>query len=600
MKLAIHTTEAPDTNKTANVLAFTGNTSVQAKTPPAVTANGKMLLELNGVCKNYGEGEQTTQVLNNINLQIREGEFIAIVGFSGSGKTTLISAIAGLIQPDQGQVLKNGKTINAPGPDRGVVFQNYSLMPWLTVYENVALAVDEIYKDWPKERRKAHAEKYVKMVNLGTAMDKKPAELSGGMRQRVNVARALAANPDILLLDEPLSALDALTRGMLQDEILQIWEQEKKTVILITNDVDEAIYMADRVIPLNPGPNATLGPDFVVNIDRPRHRTELNHNEVFKQCRADITQYLMNIGMEKSGMDNPVNTALPDVRPNTSNDWQLDRTTLQSIKEAPERPRLRYLEFSQVVKSYPTPNGNSKVNVVEGFDLKVKKGEFISIIGHSGCGKSTVLSMAAGLNDISSGAIFLDNREIVTAGPDRGIVFQAPSLFPWLTAFENVMLGVDKVYPHATKKERRNIVEYHLSRVGLADAMQKKANDLSNGMKQRVGIARAFALSPKLLLLDEPFGMLDSLTRWELQEVLMEVWERTHVTALIVTHDVDEAILLADRVVMMTNGPYAKIGKIETIDLPRPRSRKALLSHPDYYKYRESILRFLSDCDHTH
>lgn len=600
MKLAIHTTEAPDTNKTANVLAFTGNTSVQAKTPPAVTANGKMLLELNGVCKNYGEGEQTTQVLNNINLQIREGEFIAIVGFSGSGKTTLISAIAGLIQPDQGQVLKNGKTINAPGPDRGVVFQNYSLMPWLTVYENVALAVDEIYKDWPKERRKAHAEKYVKMVNLGTAMDKKPAELSGGMRQRVNVARALAANPDILLLDEPLSALDALTRGMLQDEILQIWEQEKKTVILITNDVDEAIYMADRVIPLNPGPNATLGPDFVVNIDRPRHRTELNHNEVFKQCRADITQYLMNIGMEKSGMDNPVNTALPDVRPNTSNDWQLDRTTLQSIKEAPERPRLRYLEFSQVVKSYPTPDGNSKVNVVEGFDLKVKKGEFISIIGHSGCGKSTVLSMAAGLNDISSGAIFLDNREIVTAGPDRGIVFQAPSLFPWLTAFENVMLGVDKVYPHATKKERRNIVEYHLSRVGLADAMQKKANDLSNGMKQRVGIARAFALSPKLLLLDEPFGMLDSLTRWELQEVLMEVWERTHVTALIVTHDVDEAILLADRVVMMTNGPYAKIGKIETIDLPRPRSRKALLSHPDYYKYRESILRFLSDCDHTH
>jgi nitrate/nitrite transport system ATP-binding protein len=162
------------------------------------------------------------------------------------------------------------------------------------------------------------------------------------------------------------------------------------------------------------------------------------------------------------------------------------------------------------------------------------------------------------------------------------------------------MLGVDKVYPHATKAERNDIVEYNLGRVGLADAMQKKANDLSNGMKQRVGIARAFALSPKLLLLDEPFGMLDSLTRWELQEVLMEVWERTHVTALIVTHDVDEAILLADRVIMMTNGPQAKIGKIETIDLPRPRSRKALLSHPDYYRYRESILRFLSECDHTH
>jgi nitrate/nitrite transport system ATP-binding protein len=232
--------------------------------------------------------------------------------------------------------------------------------------------------------------------------------------------------------------------------------------------------------------------------------------------------------------------------------------------------------------------------------MKMKKGEFISIIGHSGCGKSTVLSMTAGLNDISEGGIILDNREIDGAGPDRGVVFQAPSLFPWLTAFENVMLGVDKVYPHASQSERDDIVEYYLTRVGLADAMYKKAADLSNGMRQRVGIARAFALSPKLLLLDEPFGMLDSLTRWELQEVLMEVWERTHVTAIVVTHDVDEAILLADRVVMMTNGPRAKIGKIQEIDLPRPRSRKALLEHPDYYKYRESLLTFLSECDHTH
>ncbi len=598
MSLAYHTTESPALNKAANVLAFTGNGVKPANTVQVSTATEAALLELNNVSKAYGEGSARTQVLNNINLRIKEGEFIAIVGFSGSGKTTLISTIAGLIQADSGEVLKQGKPITTPGPDRGVVFQNYSLMPWLTVYENVALAVDEIFKDWPKAQRKTHTEKYVKMVNLGAAMNKKPAELSGGMRQRVNVARALAANPDILLLDEPLSALDALTRGMLQDEILQIWEQEKKTVILITNDVDEAIYMADRVIPLNPGPNATLGPDFMVNIDRPRNRTELNHNEAFKKCRADITQYLMDIGMEKAGVDNQVKKALPNVRPNTSNDWQLDNSKPQPAQEIVEKPR--YLEFSQVVKTYPTPDGNSSVNVVEGFDLKVKKGEFISIIGHSGCGKSTVLSMAAGLNSISGGGIFLDNREIVNAGPDRGIVFQAPSLFPWLTAFENVMLGVDKVYPHATKAERNDIVEYNLSRVGLSDSMQKKANDLSNGMRQRVGIARAFALSPKLLLLDEPFGMLDSLTRWELQEVLMEVWERTHVTALIVTHDVDEAILLADRVIMMTNGPQAKIGKIETIDLPRPRSRKELLSHPDYYRYRESILRFLSDCEHTH
>lgn len=552
------------------------------------------LLELKSVCKSYG----ATSILNNINLSIKEGEFVAIVGFSGSGKTTLISTIAGLIQADSGEVLKQGAPITAPGPDRGVVFQNYSLMPWLTVFENVALAVDQIFKHWPAEQRLAHTEKYVRMVNLGAAMDKKPAELSGGMRQRVNVARALAAGPDILLLDEPLSALDALTRGNLQDEILQIWAQEKKTVILITNDVDEAIYMADRVIPLNPGPDATFGPDFPVNIERPRDRTALNHNAEFKRLRAEITRYLMDIGIEKNLGSAVDKIVLPKIKPNTNTEWDRVSPVLASGHDDIVRPR--YLEFSQLSKIYPTPDGNGSVKVVDGFDLKMKKGEFISIIGHSGCGKSTVLSMTAGLNSISEGVIILDNKEIDGAGPDRGVVFQAPSLFPWLTAFENVMLGVDKVYPHAAKSERDDIAEYYLTRVGLGDALHKKAADMSNGMRQRVGIARAFALSPKLLLLDEPFGMLDSLTRWELQEVLMEVWERTHVTAIVVTHDVDEAILLADRVVMMTNGPHAKIGKIQDIDLPRPRSRKALLEHPDYYKYRESILSFLTECDHTH
>ncbi|MEY3807136.1 MAG: hypothetical protein RI893_112 [Pseudomonadota bacterium] len=556
------------------------------------------LLELKSVCKRYGENS----ILNNINLSIKEGEFVAIVGFSGSGKTTLISTIAGLIQADSGEVLKQGLPITTPGPDRGVVFQNYSLMPWLTVFENVALAVDQIFKHWSAEQRRMHTEKYVKMVNLGAAMDKKPDELSGGMRQRVNVARALAANPDILLLDEPLSALDALTRGNLQDEILQIWEQEKKTVILITNDVDEAIYMADRVIPLNPGPDATFGPDFPVNIERPRDRTALNHNPEFKRLRAEITRYLMDIGIAKNLGYSQDKIVLPSVKPNTSNDWDRKPGSHAPAWEPDQSavPRLRYLEFSKLSKIYPTPDGNSSVKVVDGFDLKMKKGEFISIIGHSGCGKSTVLSMTAGLSSVSEGVIILDNKEIDGAGPDRGVVFQAPSLFPWLTAFENVMLGVDKVYPHASNAERKDIVGYYLTRVGLADSLHKKAGDMSNGMRQRVGIARAFALSPKLLLLDEPFGMLDSLTRWELQEVLMEVWDRTQVTAIVVTHDVDEAILLADRVVMMTNGPHAKIGKIEIIDLPRPRSRKALLAHPDYYKYRESILSFLTECDHTH
>ncbi len=550
-------------------------------------------LELRNVCKSYGEGAGRTDVLDNVSLAMEEGEFVAIVGFSGSGKTTLISAIAGLIEPDRGEILLNGRQIEGAGPERGVVFQSYSLMPWLSVEGNIALAVDSVFADWPRDKRAAHVRKYIDMVGLSHAIDRKPAELSGGMRQRVAVARALAMMPQVLLLDEPLSALDALTRAKLQDEIEEIWRHERKTVILITNDVDEAILLADRIIPLDPGPNATFGPDFRVDIPRPRDRSAMNDNAQFIRLRADITAYLMQVGMESDNQqdDGP---SLPDVVPVTSRDYMPKAARKAALSQTlhPER----YVEFSEVTKIYPTPNG--PLTVVDGFDLRMRKGEFISLIGHSGCGKSTVLSMVAGLNDISGGGIILDMNEIDSAGPDRGVVFQAPSLFPWLSASENVELGVAQVYPHATEQERRDIIAYYLSRVGLGDALDKPVADMSNGMKQRVGIARAFALSPKLLLLDEPFGMLDSLTRWELQEVLMEVWSRTRVTAICVTHDVDEAILLADRVVMMTNGPHAKIGKIMNVDLPRPRSRKALLEHPDYYRYRQELLDFLAAYEH--
>jgi len=551
-------------------------------------------LALRGVGKSYGTGAKRTAVLQDIDLEIQEGEFLAIVGFSGSGKTTLISLMAGLLQPDTGAVLRDGKPIAGPGPDRGVVFQSYSLMPWMTVRQNVALAVDQVFKDAPRAERRARVEKYVEMVNLTPAMDKRPAELSGGMRQRVSVARALAASPDILLLDEPLSALDALTRAKLQDEIIRIWSQEKKTVVLITNDVDEGMIMADRIIPLTPGPNATLGPEFPVDLPRPRDRAAINHSPEFKRIRREVTQYLMQAGAARDATGGAKVISLPAVLPSTSREHQL--ATGRGPRNAPALNAERYVEFSRVSKIYPSRRG--PVKVVDGFDLKIRKGEFVSIIGHSGCGKSTVLSMAAGLSDVSEGGIILDGREVNSAGPDRGIVFQAPSLVPWLSAYENVGLGVEQVYRHASHKERDDIIEHYLNRVGLADARDKKAAELSNGMKQRVGIARAFALSPKLLLLDEPFGMLDSLTRWDLQEVLMEVWARTRVTAVMVTHDVDEAILLADRVVMMTNGPNARVGKVLDIDLPRPRTRKMLLEHPDYYQLREQLLSFLAECDH--
>ncbi|MBR9971014.1 ABC transporter ATP-binding protein [Magnetospirillum sulfuroxidans] len=545
------------------------------------------ILELKGVGKSFGR----TNVLAGIDLAIEEGEFIAILGFSGSGKSTLVSLMAGLSQPDQGEILLHGKKITGPGADRGVVFQSYSLMPWLTVQGNIALAVNATTPKASAAERAEMVAKYIQMVGLAHAADRRPAELSGGMRQRVAVARALAMRPEILLLDEPLSALDALTRAKLQDEIEAIWSGDKKTVVLITNDVDEALLLADRVIPLNPGPGATFGPAFTVDLPRPRDRTAVNSDETFKRLRAEITAYLMAAGIESKAAISDSKTSLPAVLPITAN-----RPPQAYAQAGRANNPDRYLEFTQLKKIYPTAKG--PLTVVDGFDLKMKQGEFISLIGHSGCGKSTVLTMTAGLTGVSEGGIILDGREVTEAGPDRAVVFQAPSLFPWLTALENVALGVDRVYPHASPAERRDIVTYYLERVGLADALNRPAADMSNGMKQRVGIARAFALSPKLLLLDEPFGMLDSLTRWELQEVLMEVWARTKVTAICVTHDVDEAILMADRVVMMTNGPHARIGKIVDVDIERPRTRRALLDHPRYYHYRQEVLNFLDEYEH--
>lgn len=545
------------------------------------------ILELKNVSKGFGDGLERMDVLKDIDLSVEDGEFVAIVGFSGSGKSTLINLMAGLEFPDKGSVTALGEPVEGPAPERAVCFQSYSLMPWMTVKQNVQLAVDAVFEKESHNERKARAQKYIDMVSLSHAIDRRPAELSGGMRQRVAVARSLAMDPQILLLDEPLSALDALTRANLQDEITDIWSRDRKTVVLITNDVDEAILLADRIIPLNPGPNATLGPSFKVDLPRPRDRTQMNHNEEFKRLRKEVTAYLMDVGIAKKKEE--VDPPIPDIVPITLGQPKAYREAAKTSGKNEDR----YLEYSDVCKVYPTPKG--PLTVVEGFDIKIQKGEFVSIIGHSGCGKSTVLTMTAGLNEVSRGGVILDNREVAAAGPDRAVVFQAPSLFPWLTAKENVALGVHRVYPNASQEEREQIVEYYLHKVGLGDAMNKAAMDLSGGMKQRVGIARAFALSPKLLLLDEPFGMLDSLTRWELQEVLMEVWQRTKVTAACVTHDVDEAILLADRVIMMTNGPNARIGKVMKVDIPRPRSRKALLEHPDYYRYREEVLQFLED-----
>ncbi len=272
------------------------------------------LLEIKAVSKGFGPAKGRTEVLTDLHLEVEQGEFVAIIGYSGAGKTTLMSLILGLQFPDEGTVLLNGEKVTGPGPDRGIVFQNYSLLPWLTVFENVALAVDQVFPEWTAQARRAHIEKYIAMVNLTPAMQKVPSELSGGMRQRVSVARALAMQPEILLLDEPLSALDALTRANLQDEINRICQEEKKTVILITNDPDEAILLADRVIPLTSGPRATLGPSIPITIPRPRLRAQINTNYDFKQTRCEVVDYLLK-ARRRDRTATSMKLVLPDLIP---------------------------------------------------------------------------------------------------------------------------------------------------------------------------------------------------------------------------------------------------------------------------------------------
>ena len=538
------------------------------------------ILELANVSKAHAG----RPVLRDVSLSVEAGQFVAVLGFSGTGKTTLVNLVAGLSAPDGGTIAFKGAPVTGASPERALVFQSYALMPWLSVAGNIALAVDAVHGTRPRAERAALVARYIALVGLAHARDRKPAELSGGMRQRVAVARALAMEPEMLLMDEPLAALDALTRAKLADEIERIWAAERRTALMITNDVDEALILADRVLILNP--DGTMGPDLRVTLPRPRDRVALNNNPVFKALRAEITQYLMNVGIAAR---TPLVRQLPVLTPRHA----LPAAYARAAKPVAD---ARYLQFSQLHKTYATPKG--PLTVVRDVNLTLRRGEFVSVIGHSGCGKSTVLTMAAGLNAISSGAIVLDGGHVQGADPERAVVFQSPNLMPWLTARENVALGADRVYPRASRAERQEVVEYYLEKVGLGDAMDRLAADMSNGMRQRVGIARAFALSPKLLLLDEPFGMLDSLTRWELQEVLMEVWSQTRVTAICVTHDVDEAILLSDRVVMMTNGPEATIGRVVAVDLPRPRTREALVAHPDYYRYRASVLEFLEAYEH--
>ncbi len=268
---------------------------------------------------------------------------------------------------------------------------------------------------------------------------------------------------------------------------------------------------------------------------------------------------------------------------------KLDIIPNQPLKTSPET--LPFLLIENVAKSYPTRNGD--YTVLQDVNLAVDRGEFICVIGHSGCGKSTLLSMVSGFNQPTSGRVILEDQPITKPGPDRMVVFQNYALLPWRSVFDNVYLAVDAVYPKKSKVEKRAIVRDHLALVGLTEAADKKPTQISGGMKQRVSIARALAIRPRMLILDEPFGALDAITKEELQEELLNIWNDHRCTVLMITHDIDEALFLADRLVMMTNGPSAKIGEVLDIPFERPRDRTQIMEDPLYYNLRNRALEFL-------
>ncbi|MFC4994500.1 ABC transporter ATP-binding protein [Rubritalea tangerina] len=272
------------------------------------------ILEIENASVSFGPPSNRTDVLTDLNLKVKENEFVAVIGFSGAGKSTLMNLLSGLQKPTTGDVCFKGESVKEPGPDLGLMFQNYSLLPWLSVVENVELAIKAVEPKIAKKDLRERAQHYVKMVKLDHAFDKKPHELSGGMRQRASLARTLSLDPEVLLLDEPLSALDALTRSELQDQILNIWEKDRRTVVMITNDVDEAVLMADRIVPLTMGPGATLSDEFTVNMARPRDRHTLNDHPEFMRLKSEITSFMMGLNKESKKLGGEI-IPMPKVVP---------------------------------------------------------------------------------------------------------------------------------------------------------------------------------------------------------------------------------------------------------------------------------------------
>jgi nitrate/nitrite transport system ATP-binding protein len=496
------------------------------------------------------------EVLRGLDLEVASGEVVAVLGRSGAGKSTLVAALAGLLPASSGQVLVEGAAVAGPSTERGVVFQQHGLLPWMSASANVALAAGRV----PASERAALVKQTLQRVGLGAAGAKLPSELSGGMKQRVAIARALIGAPRILLLDEPFSALDALTRAALQDELERLRAESGLSVLLVTNDVEEALLLADRVLLLRDG---RMDRSWQVHAPRPRREA--------LQGDANLRTLARSISNELAEHSGAALTAAG-----------AGRRTQRRIAEGAE-----LLSMKGVSKVY-----GSQV-IVDKIDFVVHAGEFVSLLGHSGCGKSTLMSIAVGLLEQSSGEATMIGKPIEGPSLDRAMVFQQGGLLPWSSVDSSIRLALRQARPRASRVELDAEVRRAAARVGLSDWLPRRVADLSAGMRQRVAVARAFAMEPQLLLLDEPFAAIDSTTRAQLQDVLLDVWTSSGCAALMVTHDITEALYLSNRILLMTDGPDARIAEDIHVPFVRPRARQAVHDDPRFAELRAHIVTML-------
>ncbi len=526
----------------------------------AMTATTQMTqtakLQVNDVWKTFTPKKgQAVGALQDLSLTVNANEFVSLVGPSGCGKSTLLMMAAGLEPISEGRILIDGREIDGPGPDRGMVFQSYTLFPWLTVEDNIRFALKK--SGLGRTQQDDLVTDHIRLVGLEGFERSHPNQLSGGMRQRVAIARALVYRPEMLLMDEPFGALDAQTRMLMQELLLQVWQVERTTVLFVTHDVEEAIFLSDRIYVMTARPGR-IKAEIAIDLPRPRTLLETESDARFAELRRQVLTLIREERggrCAKRGSLDCRQVRILELRQMTMRNFLRRNGNASAENGADTTSSL--IDLRAVKKAYDTPTG--PFLALRGVDLQVDRGEFVAVIGKSGSGKSTLINMITGIDRPTSGEVAVAGTRLVGMsegdlaawrGRNVGVVFQFFQLLPTLTNLENVILPMDFCGLYSAG-ERRERALHLLDEVGIVEHARKLPSEISGGQQQRVAIARALATDPPIIVADEPTGNLDSKTA----EAIFELFERLvdqGKTILIVTHDRDLArrvsrtIILAD------------------------------------------------------